>query len=551
MIHLVPSLRPGGWLVSLLGLLMLWVATSPLVSAGTQGSSPTQRPRSVTSGFTGPRLLTYEEMVELSQCGDKVRPELQDKMDKLLKTAFIKNGTKTQPHLPVDPQLGKCLRVVEWNIERGLNFEIIVAALRSRREFSQFIDQSQKQNSGKTLETALQQVQILKDADILILNELDYGLKRTNYRFVAQELAQALNMNFAYAVEFLEIDPVQLGTEEFEGLPEEERAKLRKEIEVDKERFRGLHGTAVLTRFPIRNATVTPLPVAYDWFHEEQKPVSLPEKAKRGTVSTVFLEKILREIRRGGRTTLQVELEVPVLPEKSLTVIAPHTENKCKPEGRRIQVESILERIKSISHPVILAGDLNTTLTDGQPTSIKREVTKRVGSKQFWATQGIKYATGIGLVWDVFTGGINFLKNQHDPTAKHIPVVAPNPEEKLFETLESFRFADGGCFDFRGDTSRTIDGRSGTLANSNQRDTKGFATTFEVERTVGPAGKFKLDWFFVKAYARHPRDSAESYRFAPHFARTLYEVNTVVQDRISDHCPITIDLPLAEPRLKN
>jgi hypothetical protein len=40
-----------------------------------------------------------------------------------------------------------------------------------------------------------------------------------------------------------------------------------------------------------------------------------------------------------------------------------------------------------------------------------------------------------------------------------------------------------------------------------------------------------------------------SYRFAPHFGRTLKELNYGIPDRISDHSPITLDLPLNEPPL--
>lgn len=514
--------------------------------AKAQSKTPPPAKKYAPSG--GPPTLTYSELIELSQSGDMIRPELKAKIDKLLNTPFIGNTATAKPHTPTDPKLGKFVRIAEWNIERGLNFEMVVAALSDPVQYARMVDTKEHSPQSDFYREALDQVNLLKDADILVLNELDRGMKRTDYRFVAQELAKALNMNFVYGVEFLEIDPVQLGTEEFEGMPTEEREKLKREIAVDPKRYLGLHGSAVLTRFPILKATTQPFTPAYDWYHEELKPVSIPEKGKRAAVDKIFLEKILREIRRGGRTMIRVDLDVPDLPEKTLTIIAPHIENKCKPEGRRMQLNEVLTRIQDIPNPVVVAGDMNTTLTDGTPTTIKREITKRVGSKEFWAVQGLKYATGVGLIWDVVTGGINFLKNQHDPTAKHIPVVAPNPEVRFFEDLEKYRFTDGFAFDFRGDKSRTIDGREGTLANSNQRDTKGFATTFEVERKVGPTGTFKLDWFFVKAYSHDPRSDKESYRFAPHFGRTMYEVNNAVPDRVSDHCPITVDLPFGEPR---
>jgi hypothetical protein len=41
-------------------------------------------------------------------------------------------------------------------------------------------------------------------------------VKRTQYREVIRELGETLNMNWAYGVEFLEIDPKQLSTDTFD-----------------------------------------------------------------------------------------------------------------------------------------------------------------------------------------------------------------------------------------------------------------------------------------------------------------------------------------------
>jgi hypothetical protein len=130
--------------------------------------------------------------------------------------------------------------------------------------------------------------------------------------------------------------------------------------------------------------------------------------------------------------------------------------------------------------------------------------------------------------------------------------MGPNPEAEMFSVLEEFRFRDGFAFDFRGNEDRTINGTQSTLANSNQRDTKGFTTTYEFERAMGIVGKMKLDWILVKAYLTNPRDDNGTYRFAPHFARTMGSVNYALATRLSDHDPISVDLPFEEPaRLKD
>lgn len=195
---------------------------------------------------------------------------------------------------------------------------------------------------------------------------------------------------------------------------------------------------------------------------------------------------------------------------------------------------------------------MNTSTRDMTPTSIGRELKKRLGNESFWVKQGIKYATGIGLLLDVVIGGVRFSRTQADPTVRSIPLVSSNPEAKFFEVLKDFRFSDGGAFDFRGEKERTVNRRERTLANSNQRGQKGFITTYEVERTIGPAGKYKLDWFFIKPPAlTEPRDKEQPHRFAPHFGRTLRTLNYAGEGRISDHSPIAVDLPFAEPPLSD
>ncbi|HEX7317464.1 MAG TPA: hypothetical protein VF297_26425 [Pyrinomonadaceae bacterium] len=65
-------------------------------------------------------------------------------------------------------------------------------------------------------------------------------------------------------------------------------------------------------------------------------------------------------------------------------------------------------------------------------------------------------------------------------------------------------------------------------------------------RTVAFVGKFKLDWVFVKPPAlTEPYDEEGPHRFG----RTLKTLNDAVTERVSDHSPLTVDLPLGEPRI--
>jgi hypothetical protein len=238
------------------------------------------------------------------------------------------------------------------------------------------------------------------------------------------------------------------------------------------------------------------------------------------------------------------------LPGGKVTIVAAHLENRTKPENRLKQLEELLSQIKEIPNSVVLAGDMNTTTKDMTPTSIGREIKKRLGSEKFWVTQGVKYATGVGFLLDAVTGSISLTRTQADPTVRNIKFVSENPEAKFFDALEGFRFADGGAFDFRGAKNRSTGNHTKTLANSNERDNKGFVTTYEVARTIGPVGKYKLDWIFVKPPdLKNPNDGNQPFSFAPHFGRTLKELNYSLEDRVSDHNPLTVDLPMGEPRL--
>jgi len=168
----------------------------------------------------------------------------------------------------------------------------------------------------------------------------------------------------------------------------------------------------------------------------------------------------------------------------------------------------------------------------------------------FWTSQVIKAFTPFGLAFDFTFAAALFARTASDPTAGGIFLLAPNKEAELFRDIERFRFRDGFAFDFRGDPERTINKTAGTLANSNQRARKkGFISTYAMKRTYWAVGKNKLDWIFVKAYAKDPKSRSEPYRLAPHFARTLEKLNYGLGYRISDHNPITVDLPLDEPRL--
>lgn len=506
---------------------------------------------SVCGQTSGPELLTYAELVQLYEQPSPA-PALQEKLNALLNTPFVNNNATSRGVKPNNPQsrkLGSFLRVAFWNIERGLEYEAIERALGAPPSFATLLAAHKQNHPRAERQTILEEAAMLKQADVVILNEVDWGVKRTDYRNIVADLASALRMNYAYGVEFVEVDPIALGTEPFEGVETPDKPELLKSIQVEKARYRGLHGTAILSRYPLTNVRLIPLKFqAHDWYEDEKKSVAPVEKGKRRVTEQIFLEKVYRQVRRGGRMVLLAEIADEKFPDGRVTLVATHLEDRTKPENREKQLDEILEYIKPITHPVILAGDMNTSGEDATPTSFQREIKKRLGSKGFWINRGISYATGVGIVKDVVIGGIKYTRNQADPTVRHVPIVAPNPAAGFFETLKDFRFADGGAFDFRGEPERSTGQSNETLGNSNERAKKGFVTTFEVQRKISFVGKLKLDWIFVKPPQLSDANGKDQpYRFAPHFGRTLKTLNYSLPDRISDHSPMIVDLPFKEP----
>jgi endonuclease/exonuclease/phosphatase family metal-dependent hydrolase len=499
-----------------------------------------------------PPLMSYQELVTLGE-QETVDPALTAKLHTLLTTPFVNNEAYFNGIKPVRPDLkgmGPSLRLVEWNIERGIEFDKIKLLLTDKQGFIAKVHSEAHNNTNteKAKDEVLStQMDVLQSADVLVLNEVDWGMKRSDYRAVVKELADALKMNWAYGVEFVEVDPKILGLQSFADVKNQgERSELEELFSADKMRLLGLHGTAILSRYPLRDVKLVPFQYqAYDWYDGEKK-YGLMEGGKRKGASLLFGEEIVREVRRGGRTNLIATIDVPDLPGQQLTIVATHLENRTTPKGRVKQANELLDMVRPISNPVVIAGDMNTTGADGTVVSMKSAVLKRMNDPSFWAKKGIKYATGVGFGMDIAGLAFKSTKFQSDPTASGVPLLAANPEQPFFKGLNKYRFGDQTQLDFRGDADLSVNGRRGTLGNSNERGSKGFMTTFALPRTIGVKGKFRLDWIFVKAYLKDDPGTADSYRFAPHFARTMNEANEAFDDPLSDHAAISVDLPIMQ-----
>lgn len=496
-------------------------------------------------------LFSYADLTTLYD-QKNISPELGSKLNRLLTTPFVYNSNShvSSPRLLTSPQLGEFIRVALWNIERGLEYEALEAAFDSDTRLAAVIGTKRFPIGSDQRRELFEQAKLLREADVIVLNEADWGVKRSGYRNITLDLATRFGFNYAFGVEFIELTPVH--SNNALSTPDAAPREISDIVKLDPALYKGLHGIAILSRFPLDNVRLVPFKnQAYDWYAEEKKGVSFIEKARRNLVKRVFLEDALREVRRGGRTMLITDITDPRFPAGRATVVATHLESRTSPAKRQIQLKELLETIKPIRNAVIVAGDMNTSGTDATPTTIKRELHKRFGNPEYFLKRGINYLLGFGMIEDAIGTSLTFGRSHGDPTVRHIPIIMPNEERKFFSLLKEFRFADGGSIDFRGEKSRSANGRSSTLANSNERGNKGFVTTFRLERPVKFFGKFKLDWIFVKpVHLFNPSNYQGSYLFAPHFGRTLTAVNAITENRISDHSPMIVDLPLAEPAIE-
>ena len=487
--------------------------------------------------------FSFQDMVEMSNVKNPTG-DLGKRIDFALNNPIVDStiNCNSNQQLPENPKIGKYIRLASWNIERGFKLDNIKLIFTNPDQLLSLV----KKQTPKEIEKVKNQADILKKANIIVLTEVDNGMPRTGYRNVAQELAKTINYNYAYGIEYFEVDPVHLGLEDYKW--SEERGLLKtgimKNLQIDQNLYKGEHGSAILSQFPIISAKVIRLPEYYDWFSSEKSRISQLEDMKRNAAEFLFNEDMFREVRHGSRIALLANIQVPGF-DMPVTVVALHLENRTIPAHRAEQIKYLLKNIYNIDNPVILAGDFNTTTSDGSPTSIVKEVKKKIEDPNFVAKTVLLYAfVPQAFIVNSFVDITGFTRKMSDPTVANIPVIFPNPEKELFDVIHHFRFEDGHYFDFRGQKNRSS-GFSGTLSDSNEKSIKGFVPSFLFDKSWF-VGKFKLDWFFVKAYLKNPNDKRGSTLMAPYYGRTLFDLNYSMQEPFSDHAPITVDLPIQE-----
>lgn len=235
-----------------------------------------------------PELLTFEsvEALEKSALYQKIKPEVER----------ILNAVAGENFAPEAFDASETVRALAWNIERGNRFEGIVEALKNHEH--------------------------LKDKDLLLLTELDYGMARSANRFVARELAQELRLNYAFA-------PVYIALQKGSGV----------ESAAAGENTKSLHGLATFSRFPIKNAHAVALPNGKD-------------------------KMLGKEKRLGYLRALVADIAHPAGDFRAVTV---HLDAHSSRKHRHLQMRIILDHLDTLpALPTIIGGDWNTTTYNAQ-----------------------------------------------------------------------------------------------------------------------------------------------------------------------------------------
>lgn len=254
-----------------------------------------------------PELLKFEsiEETEKSAVYRKIKPTVERILNAVVQEDFSECGMrnaecKMTEKATANPQsafrIPQSVSALAWNIERGNIYEGIVEALKNH--------------------------QGLKDKDVLLLTELDYGMARSKNRFVAQGLARDLKLNYAFA-------PVYIALQKGSGV--EEFAEGENTISI--------HGLAMFSRFPIKNAHAVALPNGKD-------------------------KMLGKEKRLGYLRALIADIEHPLGDFRAVTI---HLDAHSSRKHRHLQMKIILDALDKLPPlPVVLGGDWNTTTYNSQ-----------------------------------------------------------------------------------------------------------------------------------------------------------------------------------------
>jgi endonuclease/exonuclease/phosphatase family metal-dependent hydrolase len=181
----------------------------------------------------------------------------------------------------------RSIRVVDWNIDRGLQLSRVIDFLATTKP------------------------------DLILLQEVDLNARRTRHLNVAKEIAQKLQMNYAFGREFEELSQGSSGSPAY-------------------------HGQATLSRWPLSNARLIRFrEQSHFWRPRWYLPRTEPFQQRLGGRIA-----LITHVHIGGTTLVTYNL---------------HLESRGDDKLRRAQLREVLFDAQRYGQeiPLIVAGDLN------------------------------------------------------------------------------------------------------------------------------------------------------------------------------------------------
>jgi endonuclease/exonuclease/phosphatase family metal-dependent hydrolase len=223
--------------------------------------------------------------LEASPLYAKLRPEIERVLGGIVQEDFA-------PLSPAKFTRRQFIRATAWNIERGLRLDSIVRVFKEHP--------------------------VLSQSDVLLLTELDYGMARTENRFIARELAESLGLNYVFA-------PCYINMNKGSGL----------EVHTEGENTQALHGNALFSRYPLLNAHSLALPNGKDKMKGNEK-------------------------RLGQQVAAIADVE---LPSGTVRMVSLHLDAHSTQRHRHRQMKLVLDHLENLRPqlPTLIGGDWNTS----------------------------------------------------------------------------------------------------------------------------------------------------------------------------------------------
>jgi endonuclease/exonuclease/phosphatase family metal-dependent hydrolase len=252
----------------------------------TDSEAPSALDHELRPFFSELARFSSTEALKASSLYAALRPEVERVLGSVVQENFAPAGARNFF------RKSRSIRATAWNIERGLRLDSVIRVLGEHH--------------------------VIRESDLLLLTELDYGMARSGNRFVAREIARALELNYVFA-------PCYLALNKGSGV----------ESEVAGTNAQSLHGNALFSRHPVSRAHSIALPNGKDKLKGKEK-------------------------RLGCQRAVVADIDHP---RGTIRAVSLHLDAHSTQRHRHRQMKIVLDHLEGLRPrlPVLIGGDWNTS----------------------------------------------------------------------------------------------------------------------------------------------------------------------------------------------